>query len=77
MSSEEHNEVVPATATGTLAEEEVPQQPEETVFSQTALKAAESKQPDPPKDTQLGLIQLPALPPMRVSLRTLSVSCRL
>ena len=26
MSSEEHNKVVPATATGTLVEEEVPQQ---------------------------------------------------
>ena len=33
MSSEEHNEVVPATATGTLVEE-VPQQPEETVVNQ-------------------------------------------
>ena len=53
MSPEEHNEVVPATATGTLVEEEVPQQPEETVVSQTvtALKEAESKQPDPPKDS--------------------------
>ena len=53
MSSEEHNEVVPATATGTLVEEEVPQQPEETVVNQTAtaLKDAESKQPDPPKDS--------------------------
>ena len=28
MSSEEHNEVVPATATGTLIEEEVPQRHE-------------------------------------------------
>ena len=53
MSSEEHNEVVPATATGTLIEEEVPQQLEETAVSQTtaALKDAESKQPDPPKDS--------------------------
>ena len=53
MSSEEHNEVVPATATGTLVEEEVPQQPEETVVNQTAtaVKDAESKQPDPPKDS--------------------------
>ena len=53
MSSEEHNEVVPATATGTLVEEEVPQQPEETVVNQTAtaIKDAESKQPDPPKDS--------------------------
>ena len=53
MSSEEHNEIVPAIATGTLVEEEVPQQLEETVVSQTitALKDAESKQPDPPKDS--------------------------
>ena len=53
MSSEEHNEVIPATATGTLIEEEVPQQPEETVVNQTAtaIKDAESKQPDPPKDS--------------------------
>ena len=53
MSSEEHNEVVPATATGTLIEEDVPQQPEETVVNQTAtaIKDAESKQPDPPKDS--------------------------
>ena len=53
MSSEEHNEVVPATATGTLIEEEVPQQLEETAVSQAtaALKDAESKQPDPPKDS--------------------------
>ena len=53
MSSEEHNEIIPATATGTLTEEEVPQQPEETVVDQTAtaIKDAESKQPDPPKDS--------------------------
>ena len=53
MSSEEHNKVVPATATGTLVEEEVPQQLEETVVSQTAtaLKDAESKQPDSLKDS--------------------------
>ena len=52
MSSEEHTEVVPATATGTLVEE-VPQQLEETAVSQTttALKDAESKQPDPPKNS--------------------------
>ena len=53
MSSEEHNEVISATATGTLTKEEVPQQPEETVVDQTAtaIKDAESKQPDPPKDS--------------------------
>ena len=54
MSSEEDNEVVPATATGTLIEEEVPQQQlEETAVSQAtaALKDAESKQPHPPKDS--------------------------
>ena len=53
MSSEEHNKTIPATATGTLTEEEVPQQPEETVIDQTAtaIKDAESKQPDPPKDS--------------------------
>ena len=53
MSSEEHNEIIPATAAGTLTEEEVPQQPEETVVDQTApaIKDAESKQPDPPKDS--------------------------
>ena len=53
MSSEEHNEVVPAIATATLVEEEIPQQLEETVVSQaiTAPKDAESKQPDPPKDS--------------------------
>ena len=52
MSSEEHNEIVPATATGTMIEEEVPQQHEETAVSQATatLKDAESKQPDPPKD---------------------------
>ena len=52
MSSEEHNEVVPATATGTLIEEEVPQRHEKTAVSQTTatLKDAESKQPEPPKD---------------------------
>ena len=53
MSSEEHNEVVPATATGTLIDEEVPQQLEETAVSQAtaALKDADSKQPDPPKNS--------------------------
>ena len=53
MSSEEHNEIIPATATGTLTEDEVPQQPEETVVDQTAtaIKDAESKRPDPPKDS--------------------------
>ena len=54
MSSEEHNEVVIATATGTLIEEEVRQQLEETAVSQAtaAVKDAESKQhPDPPKDS--------------------------
>ena len=53
MSSEEHNEIIPATATGTVTEEEVPQQPEETVVDQTAtaIKDAESKQPDPSKDS--------------------------
>ena len=49
MSSEEHNKIVPATATGTLIEEEVPQQHEETAVSQTT-NDAESKQPEPPKD---------------------------
>ena len=51
MSSEEHNETVPATATGTLIEE-VPQRHEETAVSQATatLKDAESKQPEPPKD---------------------------
>ena len=53
MLSAEHNKVVPAIATGTLVEEEVPQQLEETAVSQTttALKDAESKHPDPPKDS--------------------------
>ena len=53
MSSDDHNEVVPATATGTLTEEEVPQQLEETAVSKAtaALKDAESKRPDPPKDS--------------------------
>ena len=52
MSSEEHNEIVLATATGTLIEEEVPQRHEETAVSQATatLKDAESKQPEPPKD---------------------------
>ena len=52
MSSEEHIEIVPATATGTLIEEEVPQRHEETAVSQATatLKDAESKQPEPPKD---------------------------
>ena len=54
MSSEEHNEVIPGT--GTLIEKEVPQQLEETAVSQAtaalkALKDAEPKQPDPPKDS--------------------------
>ena len=51
-SSEEHNEIVPATTTGTLIEEEVPQRHEETTVSQATatLKDAESKQPEPPKD---------------------------
>ena len=51
MLSEEHNEIVPATATGTLIEE-VPQRHEETAVSQATatLKDAESKQPEPPKD---------------------------
>ena len=62
MSSEEHNEVVPAIATGTLVEE-VPQQLEETVVSQTltALKDAESKQPDPPKDSSARTDPTPSL----------------
>ena len=62
MSSEEHNEVVTATATGTLVEEEVSQQPEETVVSQTvtALKDAESKQPDPPKDSSARIDPTPS-----------------
>ena len=79
MSSEEDNEVVPATATGTLIEEEVPQQLEETAVSPAtaALKDAESKQRDPPKTVQQRLTQRLVLPLMRVSLRTLSVSCRL
>ena len=79
MSSEEDNEAVPATATGTLIEEEVPQQLEETAVSPAtaALKDAESKQPDPPKTVQQRLTQRLVLPLMRVSLRTLSVSCRL
>ena len=54
MSSEEHNEVVPATATGTLIEEKFHNSSKkETAVSQatTALKDAESKQPDPPKDS--------------------------
>ena len=52
MSSEEHNEIVPATATGTLIKEEVPQRHEEIAVSQASvtLKDAESKQPEPPKD---------------------------
>ena len=45
MSSEEHNEIIPATATGTPIEEEVPQRHEETAVSQTTatLEDAESK----------------------------------
>ena len=51
-SSDEHNEIVPATTTGTLIEEEVPQRHEETTVRQATatLKDAESKQPEPPKD---------------------------
>ena len=62
MSSEEHNEIIPATATGTLTEEEVPQQPEETVVDQTAtaIKDAESKQPDPPKDSSARIDPTPS-----------------
>ena len=64
MSSEEHIEIVPATATGTLIEEEVPQRHEETAVSQTTatLKDAEPKQPEPPKDnpTKTGPIPSPS-----------------
>ena len=62
MSSKEHNEVVPATANGTLIEEEVPQQLEETAVSQAtaALKDAESKQPDPPKVSSAKTDQTPS-----------------
>ena len=79
MSSEEHIEIVPATATGTLIEEEVPQRHEETAVSQATatLKDAESKQPEPPKTIQQRLTQLLVHPLMRVSLRTWNVSCRL
>ena len=50
MSSEEHNEIAPATASGTLIEKEVPQRHEETAVSQATatLMDAESKQPEPP-----------------------------
>ena len=52
MSSEEHNELFPATTTETPMEEEVPQRHEETAVSQTTatLEDAESKQLEPPED---------------------------
>ena len=60
MSSEEHKEIVPATTTGTLIEEEVPQRHDETAVSQATatLKDAESKQPEAPKDNSTRLTQL-------------------
>ena len=62
MSSEENNEIIPATATGALTEEEVPQQAEETVVDQTAtaIKDAESKQPDPPRDSSARIDPTPS-----------------